>query len=88
MESGGLIRKVKDLNRKNLVRIEVTEKGHALYLKTRGQESIDSVMSLLSEGEKKQLWSLLVKLRERAISELGWKDLAFYPPPDYPEIRD
>ena len=42
MEADGLVMRVKDLNRKNLVRIEVTQKGHRLYLKTLKQGSVQS----------------------------------------------
>ena len=87
MEADGLIRKVKDLNRKNLVRIEVTEKGRKLYRKTLNRKSIDYIMSVLTEEEKLELWSILVKLRGQAVKKLGIKNLALYPPVDPAKLQ-
>lgn len=83
MEKDGLVRKVKDLDRKNLIRIEVTQKGYDSYCKSRTQKYIDYVMSSLTEKERLELWSILAKLRARAVEELGIRDLNLYPPADY-----
>jgi len=80
MEAEGLIRKVKDLHRKNLVRIEVTQKGHRLYRKTLNRKSINYIMSVLTEEEKLELWSILAKLRGQAVKKLRIKNLELYPP--------
>ena len=47
----------KDLYKKNLVRIEVTDKGYDLYRTSRKRKYIDSVMSVLTEEEKTVLWA-------------------------------
>ena len=86
METNGLVKKVKDLNRKNLVRIEVTQKGHGLSSKTLNRESIDYIKSVLTEDEKTELWSTLTKLRGRAMEKLAIKDLDLYPPSDYSSL--
>mgnify|MGYP001583932522 CR=1 FL=1 len=86
MEADGLVKKVKDLNRKNLVRIEVTQEGHELSSKTLNRKSIDYVMSVLTEDEKIELWSILTKLRGRAVEKLDIKDLDLYPPSDYSSL--
>jgi DNA-binding MarR family transcriptional regulator len=86
MESEGLINRVKDLDRKNLVRIEVTEKGYDIYRKSRTRKYIDSVMSALTEEEKTQLWTLLVKLRERAVKKLDMSGMELYPPSEYDDV--
>ncbi len=88
MAADGLIRKVKDLNRKNLVRIEVTERGYKLYRDTLNQKSIDAVMSLLTDKQKEELWSLLTMLRERAVNELGLEEMELYPPSAFPGKPD
>ncbi|MFC2020355.1 MarR family winged helix-turn-helix transcriptional regulator [Chloroflexota bacterium] len=79
MTKQGLINKVKDLERKNLVRIEITEKGYEAYQKSTGRESISDIMSVLTQEEKLELWSLLAKIRGRAIEELEMKNTDVYP---------
>lgn len=86
MEADGLIKRINDLDRKNLVRIQVTEKGYKSYRKTRNQRTIDYIMSVLTEEEKYALWSIMAKLREQAITKLGVKHIDLYPPSDYTEI--
>lgn len=88
MEADGLIRKVKDLDRKNLVRIEVTEKGSRIYQKAKNRKSIEYIMSVLTEEEKLQLWSILVKLRGQAVKKLRIKNFELYPPVDPKNIQN
>ena len=71
MEKKGLIRKVRDLQRKNLVRVEMTEKGKQAYNNTAREESVRRIMTSLSEKECRQLISCLDKLHNRAFKELG-----------------
>ena len=71
MEKKGLIRKTKDLDRKNLVRVTLTDKGQQAYLQSTKIESIGKIMSCLSEEECQQLSSCLKKLRGRAFKQLG-----------------
>jgi len=71
MRKDGLINKVKDLDKKNLVRVVITEKGQRAIQESRGRESIHKILSTLSLGERQQLSSLLLRLREAAIGELG-----------------
>ena len=75
MEREGLIRKVKDLNRKNLVRVELTKKGRQAYNQSTKRESIRSIMSSLSDQEQQQLVSYLRTLCARTLKELGYKDM-------------
>ena len=69
MEKQGLVKKVKDLDRKNLVRITLTEEGHQAYRESIKRESIHRIMSSLSEEERQQLKSSLLKLRDTALEE-------------------
>jgi len=69
MEKEGLIRKVKDLDRKNLIRVVVTEKGQRAYEQSTKREVIHRIMSSLSEEERQQLSSCLQKLRSKALAE-------------------
>jgi DNA-binding MarR family transcriptional regulator len=86
MEADGLIKRTNDLDKKNLVRIQVTEKGYKLYRKTRNQRTIDYIMSVLTEEEKHALWTIIAKLREQAIKKLDINNMDLYPPADYTEI--
>ena len=86
MEADGLIKKVKDLGKKNQVRIEVTAQGYELYRKGRKRKLIHSVMSVLTEDEKTELWAMLVKLRAQAVKKLGMNGTDLYPPSDYADI--
>lgn len=71
MEKEGLVRKVKDLDRKNLVRVTLTEKGQQAYHRSTKRRSIREIMSCLSEEEHQQLTSCLERLRNKALKELG-----------------
>jgi len=66
MEKQGLVRKVKDLDRKNLVRVVLTEEGREAYYHSTRRESIHQIMSFLSEGERQQLRHCLQTLRDKA----------------------
>lgn len=71
MEKKGLVRKSKDLARKNLVRVEMTEEGRQAYKCAAKLISIHHIMSSLSEDERRQLSLLLAKLCDKASEELG-----------------
>ena len=77
MEKKGLVRKVKDLERKNLIRVLLTEKGREAYVKSAERVSIHRVMSSLSEEEQEKLRTLLGIIWSRALEEL---DIEFKPP--------
>ena len=70
MEKEGLVSKTKDLDRKNMVRVAITEKGQQAYDQSTRWNSIRKLMSSLSEGERKQLKSYLERVRDRALKEL------------------
>ena len=80
MEKDGLIRKAKDLDRKNLVRVALTEKGHEAYHQSMKRESVQKIMSSLSKKEHQQLKSCLQTLRVKALRELGMEQEIPFPP--------
>ncbi|UCG54658.1 MAG: winged helix DNA-binding protein [Dehalococcoidia bacterium] len=80
LDKEGLLRKTKDPRIKNLVRIEVTDKGEALYRKSMNKPTIKQIMSALNEDEQLQLWFLLSKIRDRCVKKLKIKGLSPYPP--------
>ncbi len=71
MEKKGLIRTVKDLERKNLIRVVITEKGQGVYQKSAKRECIHRITTYISKKERQQLKASLGKLRDKALEELG-----------------
>ena len=67
MEKVGLIKKVKDLNKKNQVRIALTDYGEKIYNETHGGDVIHNIMSILSDEERNQLIKTLKKLLNKAL---------------------
>jgi DNA-binding MarR family transcriptional regulator len=70
MEKEGLVTKTKDLERKNMVRVSITEKGRQAYEQSTKRKSIHKVMSSLSQEERQQLRSYLERLRNKALGDL------------------
>ena len=71
MEKAGLVRKTKDLDKKNLVRVELTDKGYEAYYQSMGGESIPKIVSSLSDKDCEQLRSSLQTLRDEALKVIG-----------------
>ena len=69
MEKKGLINKVKDLDKKNLVRIVITRKGQKAYLNSTKREIIHKVLNYLTKEDRNQLRILLEKIRAGAFNE-------------------
>ena len=70
MEKEGLVEKIKDLDRKNMVRVVLTERGLEAYRQVQKYEMVHKVMSSLSATERKQLRNTLKKVWNRALEEL------------------
>ena len=70
MERDGLIKKVKDTIRKNIIRVALTEKGLKAHKKSTELKSIHQIMSVLSKKERQQLEVILGKLWYRALNDL------------------
>lgn len=75
MEKQGLLRRVKDLSRKNMVRVELTEKGFEACNHSEKRASIDKIFSALSKEERQQLRSYLERLRDKALRLIQKKSL-------------
>jgi MarR family transcriptional regulator, organic hydroperoxide resistance regulator len=71
MARRGLVKKVKDLDRKNLVRVVMTEKGQKTYELSTKRGPIHRIMNTLSEEEKTEFRSYLEKLLTKARKEIG-----------------
>ena len=73
MDKAGLVRRSKDLDRKNMVRVTLTDKGREAYYHASKRESIHRLMSSLSKEERQKFRSYLLKLRNSALEELGMR---------------
>ena len=74
MEKQGLIRRDKDLERRNLVRVSITEKGQQVYSQVANKESICKIVSALSPRQRQQLMSCLEILQSTALREIDRKE--------------
>ena len=74
MEKQGLIKKINDLDRKNLVRVCLTDKGKHVYHEASKRETILKILSCLPETDRQQMASSLRKLRDEALKNLGIED--------------
>lgn len=70
MEKKGLVKKTRDLARKNMVRVTITEKGNQAHSNSANRDSIHKTMSTLSEEEHRQLSASLLKVRDVALKEI------------------
>lgn len=82
MEKKGLIRRIRDQGRHSRVRVEVTEEGLEAYRQSARRKSTREIMSVLSKEEQRQLWTLLAKIRRRAMEKAGLHASDPFPPPD------
>jgi DNA-binding MarR family transcriptional regulator len=70
MERDGLIRRYRDLHKRNTVRVAMTEKGRTAYQESLERETFHSVMSVLSAEEREQLRCVMTKLWLRVLHEV------------------
>ena len=80
MEREGFVRRLKDLDKKNMIRIEVTEKGRKAISLSKRMEAPRRVMRSLSKEEHRQLKIILDKLWHNSLEELGIKQRPMFPP--------
>jgi DNA-binding MarR family transcriptional regulator len=66
MEKYGLIKRIKVTPKSNLLTLELTDKGLELVKISRQSKSIDSILSSLTEQERKQMESTLNKIISKA----------------------
>jgi len=67
MEEEGLVKKSKDLERKNLVRVKLTEKGEQAFQEQLSAIIVPRITSCLSREELDNLKAYLNKLQTRAL---------------------
>ena len=71
MEEKGFVKKMHDLDKKNMVRVALTDKGQKVYEYSTQRGPIHRIMSVLSEEERVKLRDLLSKLHTQARKEIG-----------------
>ena len=69
MEKQGLVKRLKDRKEKNQVRVCLTEKGEKAYRDAAKRDSIDHIMSRLSETNRQNLLEALLELRRSTLEE-------------------
>ena len=77
MEKCGQIKKVKDLKRKNQIRIALTEKGKRDYDRIKKAEFTHPILSFLNDDDKKTLENCLNNIRTKLLEELN---ISYRPP--------
>lgn len=70
MEKQGLVRRVKDMERKNMIRVVITEKGEEAYQRSKNAKAARSILSSLSPEQRDTLRPYLETLRNKALDEL------------------
>jgi DNA-binding MarR family transcriptional regulator len=78
MEKDGLITKNKNLSKKNLVRVTITDKGKKALKQAMKRDTQRKIFSSLVQKDKEQLYSLLLKIRDKGLKLSG------FPKPPYP----
>ncbi|MBN1857219.1 MAG: MarR family transcriptional regulator [Dehalococcoidia bacterium] len=73
LEAQGYVNRVRDLERKNLVRVELTEKGKVAYEAARQRDSINTFFGSLTEEQQHCLGEGLEALIDCAAKELRVK---------------
>lgn len=71
MVEKGLVKKSKDLERKNLVRVTMTEKGNKAYAQTLKRGPIHRIMAVLTDRERGKLKIYLEKIQDKGRQEIG-----------------
>jgi DNA-binding MarR family transcriptional regulator len=80
MARRGLVKKVKDLDRKNLVRVVMTEKGQKTYDLSTKRGPIHRILGTMTPEEKKEFRETLEKLLSKARKEIGLDREEILPP--------
>lgn len=79
MERDGLIKRIKDLARKNMIRVEITDKGREAVHNAKKIEPVHKIMAVLSNEEHQQLIVIMQKLWDKALEELRIENRPIFP---------
>ncbi len=81
MEQKGLVKRNKDLGKRNLVRISLTEKARKIADSYSEPKAIRRVLASLTEEQREQLGQLLQVLRDAELADLGFERALPFPGP-------
>jgi DNA-binding MarR family transcriptional regulator len=79
MEKDGLVTKSKNLPKRNLVRVTLTEKGKRVLRQSLKRDSEKKIFASLTQKDKAQLYTLLEKIRDKGLKPAGFSK------PPYPK---
>ena len=71
MEAKGFVKRIHDLDKRNLVRVSMTDKGQRIYETSTKRGPIHRIMAVLSDDERTQFRLLLEKVHSQARKEIG-----------------
>lgn len=71
MEHKGLVARANDLERRNMVRMYLTESGRTVYNQVSHRACLHSIIGALPKAEQDALRRSLEHIRDRALGELG-----------------
>lgn len=80
MEKKGLVKRTRNLERKNMIRVTLTKRGREVYNHAAKRESIHRILSCIPKDQREQLWSLLQRLRDKSLEELNRSSKLVFPP--------
>jgi len=80
MEKRGLVKKFVYLDRKNVVRVAMTEKGEKAFSKAAKWQSLHEIFSVLSSEQRRQLMAYTRALRDSAVVNVGMERNMPFPP--------
>ncbi len=71
MEKQGLIKRAKNMERKNLIRVTLTSKGETVLKQAMKKEGVKHVLSKLTEEQRRHLKQSLSALKDAGMKELN-----------------
>ena len=80
MENKGLVKRTRDLERKNSIRVTMTKKGREVYKQAAKREAIHRILSCLPKDQREQLMSPLLRLRDKSLEEVNLRIKLIFPP--------
>jgi DNA-binding MarR family transcriptional regulator len=86
LEHAEMVRRIRDLDRKNWVRAVLTEKGNDIFEKLSDRKSVKKMISVLSPSDQVQMIRYLERLYKKATKFLGINYVSIAPFPDEPHF--
>ena len=71
METQGLVKRARDLKRRNIIRVQLTDKGEKAYLESRRSRVIHEILSALDNERRNALFKDLKELFNKSVDLLN-----------------